>query len=568
MTVIELQDARRRWWLMACAIVGVALISSFNGIWNGFAYDDLYIVAGNDLIHDLGRAWRLFLLPYWPIRLGGDGYRPLTLVVFAAQWAMGRGSPMFFHAVTILLYAVTCVSIFWLTTLVMDTAYAWLAAALFAVHPVHVEAVANVVGQAEVWAGLLMILATAFYIRCRRDGRFGHRRQFAIALMYLAACLFKEHAISLPILLLASEYFILAGDDSLAGRLRALRPFYLGLLTIAAVYVALRGVILHKEFSGFTPFIPFVSLHVGYVDRVLTMLEVVPQWARLLLWPAVLAAEYGPPAYPIAHGPAWLQLPGILVVSAILTSIVLLRRRAPVVAFGLSWTVLTLLPSSNFILPSGILFAERTLFTPSVGIVVAVCGALPPLVGLLRTPYSRITVLAAVEALLVLGAAKSVIQTAVWRNNDSLFRDGIRSSPMVYRSHYMLGAWLMATKNYASGEREYLKAMQLFPYDPFVPYNLGQEYFHAGLYEQAYRMYERAERIMPNFQDAQAQMALARAMQGRYTEARQLATRAMRNGIGDSATLRAVLTASSLDERARAGVVSAVGKPERAVVVR
>jgi Tfp pilus assembly protein PilF len=132
----------------------------------------------------------------------------------------------------------------------------------------------------------------------------------------------------------------------------------------------------------------------------------------------------------------------------------------------------------------------------------------------------------------------------------------------------MLGAWLMAKREYAAGEREYLKAMQLFPSDPFVPYNLGQEYFHAGLYEQAYRMYERAERIMPNFQDAQGQMALARAMQGRYAEARQLAVRAMSRGVGDARTLRAILTASSVDEKARARMVSVIDKRQKAVVAR
>jgi hypothetical protein len=203
--------------------------------------------------------------------------------------------------------------------------------------------------------------------------------------MYFAAVLFKEHAIVLPAVLLCGEYFVVASDDSFAARLRSLRSFYLGLVLTAAIYIALRTVLLHKEFSGFTPFIPFVSLHVGYVDRVLTMFEVVPQWVRLLFWPAMLAAEYGPPAYPIAHGMSWLQLPGILFVVAIFVAGVLLRRRAPVVAFGLSWTVLTLLPASNFILPSGILFAERTLFTPSVGVVIAACGALLHLVGVLRS---------------------------------------------------------------------------------------------------------------------------------------------------------------------------------------
>ena len=69
--------------------------------------------------------------------------------------------------------------------------HAWLAAAFFAVHPVHVEAVANVVGQSEVWAALLLVSATAMYIGSRRDGTFSAGRQVAVLSMYVAAMLFN-----------------------------------------------------------------------------------------------------------------------------------------------------------------------------------------------------------------------------------------------------------------------------------------------------------------------------------------------------------------------------------------
>lgn len=97
---------------MAGAIAVLALVSSLNGLRNGFTYDDRHIVLANQYIKPLRRAWTLFVLPYWPIESGGDGYRPLTLVAFAVQWAIGSGSAMLFHGVAIIGYVVTCVSAF------------------------------------------------------------------------------------------------------------------------------------------------------------------------------------------------------------------------------------------------------------------------------------------------------------------------------------------------------------------------------------------------------------------------------------------------------------------------
>lgn len=558
----------RRWWWLAGGIALLSLASSFNGLWNDFAYDDLYIIVGNDLVHNVQRAWTLFVLPYWPIRLGGDGYRPLTLISFALEWAVAPGSAMFFHAVTIALYAVTSVAVFWLASLLIPTAYAWLAAAFFAVHPVHVEAVANVVGQSEVWAGLLLIVTTAAYIQWRRCSKFGVERQNVLVLCYFAGCLFKEHAVVLPALLLAAEWLVVGDETPLGERLRSLRPFFLSLLLVSCFYVAFRSLVIHKTVAGFSPFIPFVSLRVTYVDRVLTMLGVIPQWMRLLLWPARLTTEYGPPTNPIAHGLALWQLPGALILVGVFGLIVVAVRRAPVIAFGIIWLVVTLLPSSNLVLPSGILLAERTLFTPSFGAILAVCAALPLAAPHLHTPVTRVLVLVGLSTVMLAGIVKSIVRTAAWRNNDTLFASAVATSPMTYRSHYMLGAWMMAKQEYAIGEREYLAAMGLFPSDPFVAYNLGQEYFRAGLYDHAYAMYARAEQIMPAFQDVEAQLALTRAMQGRYTDAAALATRAIRNGVGDLKVLRAILTVASLDEMSRKKLAGRIIAQPRAVIAR
>src|ERR1043165_2314533 len=95
---------------LVAAIAVIALAASLNGLGNGFTYDDRHIVLVNPFIHDPSRIWTLFFLPYWPIPMGGDGYRPLTLAAFSIQWTLGGGTPLLFHAVNSAAYILVSVA--------------------------------------------------------------------------------------------------------------------------------------------------------------------------------------------------------------------------------------------------------------------------------------------------------------------------------------------------------------------------------------------------------------------------------------------------------------------------
>jgi len=546
---MSIRHRLRTLWLPA-SIASIAIASSFNGVLNGFTYDDLYIVRFNSLVHGLHRAWSLFLLPYWPLQYGGDGYRPLTMVMFALQWSAAPDSAPFFHLVSIALYAAVCVAAYRLALRLVTPTAAWVSTAIFAAHPVHVEAVASVVGQSELWTALMVLVGVELYLSARARGPLSRGRIAALALTCFCACLFKEHGVVLPALLLVAETTVVIDGRTVRDRARSLGPAYATWLGVSVLYVGWRWLVIGRGLSGFSAFVPFVTLKVSYFNRMLTMLGVVPTWLRLMVWPVRLTTEYGPPEFPIAdHLELW-QLPGFLIAVGALGLAVVARRRSPVVAFGVGWFALTLLPSSNLLLPSGILIAERTLFLPSFGAVVAVVAACS-LISVPRLPVVRIAALAGTGALIWLSIVRSIIRTADWRNNDRLFDAAVEASPNAYRSHYMRGAWLMTRKRYAEGEREYFRAIALFPNDPAVMYNLGQEYFYAGNFRQSYLMFDQAERLSPRFFDVQARKALALAALGRYAEARDLAGKALQIGVGDTAAMRAVLTAADLDATAR-----------------
>jgi len=492
-----------RWRLPEVAIALLALASSGIGIVNRFAYDDRFVVEQNAVVHSLHAWWRGFGMSYWGQEWGGDGYRPITILAFRIEWALGHGGPLAFHAANIALYVAASLLLFALARKILPLQAAWLAAACFAVHPVHVEAVANVVGQSELLVACAFLAATAAYLHDRMQGELRPRTAVLIALLYAIGCFSKEHAITLPAILIAAELTVIPDSTPLRARVRRLRPFYLGLVAVALAFVAARSAVLSDHsLGGFAPYTPFSTLHISTPQRILTALGVVPEWVRLLLWPARLSSDYSPPDIEIAQGVGIGQLPGALLLVALVAFAVVLRRRQGVISFGICFAALTLLPSSNFILPAGIVLAERTLFLPSVGAMLIV-GALADLVAsTLRNRetakrFASVAVLAPAALVIVLGAARSESRTKIWHDNEVLLRQAVVDAPLSYHAHYTLAGWNFEHKRLRAGEAEARRALSLFPYDPSVTFGLAEQYSRVGLCQPALPLYRWARGLDP-----------------------------------------------------------------------
>src|SRR5439155_2787621 len=106
------------------------------------------------------------------------------------------------------------------------------------------------------------------------------------------------------------------------------------------------------------------------------------------------------------------------------------------------------------------------------------------------------------------GALKSAMRTRVWHDNDRLFRQGVVDAPLSYRAHYMLGAWAFEQQRKREGEQEYRRALTLFPYDPFVAYNLAKQYREVGLCVQAVPFFRWAYALDPGMQIGHGSYAL------------------------------------------------------------
>ena len=288
----------------------------------------------------------------------------------------------------------------------------------------------------------------------------------AIAALYAIACFAKEHGIVLPAMLGAAELTVISDATAVAGTDTARAPVLSGAHARRREHARRSVVRARGPFARWVPAVHAVqhACTSAIGDRVLTALGVVPEWIRLLFWPAHLSSEYGPPEIEIAQGFSISQLPGLALLVAILGLGVVLRRRQPVISFGIAFACITLLPSSNFLLPAGIVLAERTLFLPSVGAMLIV-GAVAVLLAERparrdgrRASKARSWRASSAAALIAAAMARSIQRTTVWRDNDRLFRQAVLDSPLDYRAHFMLGAWDFEQKRKREGEAEYRKS--------------------------------------------------------------------------------------------------------------
>jgi hypothetical protein len=514
-----------RRWLPRATVALLALFATITSLGHDFTYDDRGVVFDNEGVHSLAHLPRLVFETYWPRKYGGDGYRPFVLSMFTMEWAAANGAPWVFHLVNILLAVATALAVFWCASAILPRFGAWVAAALFAVHPVHVEVTGNVVGQSELAVALCLALAVGLYLRRRASRSLRGRDVASMAALFAVALFSKEHAMVLPGILLAAELTVLPGE-SWRERVRVLRPLMLVLIAVALAYLYLRGLV-QRDLTGFVAYPIFRFLKMGPMDRIGTMMNELPRVAQLLLFPTRLSADYSPNEINVANGFDLLQIPGLFICLGTLILVVALRTRARVASFGILWTIVAFLPVSNLIVPAGFVIAERTLFFPSVGVAL-VAGAIAEYVRANATVTRQRLAGGVIALLLVAGLARSIDRQRAWKNNDIFFETLLRDAPNGYRTHFMYARHVGLNSHLSQMEIEYRRAIRIFPYDASMTMSIADAYTRAGLCKPAVALFEWTFGVQPEANEGRYQYVYCLAKLGRWTDVRREALEGLR----------------------------------------
>lgn len=432
-----------RWgaWLAAAA-GGLVFL---NTISNGFVYDDLPIVRDNPRIRSLGNLPEIWMSDWWQpqdaeqevgYRHRDRLYRPLAMFTFALNYAIGGLRPVGYHLVNIGLHAAAC----WLVwrfaqRLFADTAISSCAALLFAVHPIHCEAVAGVVGRAEVLASLFLLLGLLVLLPAGRAAGLG--RAAGAAVLFLAALFSKETAVCyMPVALIVLHA---AAEKPARGRVRWWLMHAAVLLVPLVVYLPLRYAALdHHLLRDAAPTVfmnPLVLADLPH--RWLHALTILGHYTRLLVVPAQLSANYGLAVIDPDRGPELMTLVGAVTVVVAAVALVgyarpqtTWRRLAVLTALSIASYALI----SNTVLLIGVSLAERLLYWPSVPMLLAVALAVVQLWryaasnGKLSAGVLRLLRVCGVLLLVGLGL-RSVVRNADWWDNLVLFARDVQTHP-------------------------------------------------------------------------------------------------------------------------------------------
>jgi len=447
----------------ALAAAALAAAVALPSVRNGFVEDDRWIVAQRPILRHPGSFHTLIAEPYWPRAFGASLWRPVALASFALDYRVSE-RPAWFHAVNVLWAAAAAGALTLLACSIAGTGAGLITGLLFASHPVHVEAFAGVVGRAELIAAFCYAVALLCALRVPGN-RWWLLGVAAAAAFAIGA---KEHAATLPaavLLLLAARR--VSWTSALSAAAVAAMP--------VALYFALRSSVIPGALAGgLAPGLEGLTLPA----RAWAMLGISLEWWRLLLFPAHLSADYSPAQVVVATGLTPRHLFAALLWLGALWAAWRARRVAPAVTIGLGWLVLTLLPVANLV-PTEILVAERTLYLPSWGLLLAIGSA----VMLARLP-PRITVLA-VALVAGLFAGRSIARIPAWRDDEHWYAALQHDAPRSYRTLWMQGTDEFAAGRWGSGERLLHAAIAAAPGIPGPREDLAHFYATAGLWAQA-----------------------------------------------------------------------------------
>ncbi len=511
--------------LLSCTLVAVLL--HLPTLTHDFVFDDWGVIGFNPLMHDVRALPKLLVTSYWndpPHRR--MLYRPLSSMSFAIDRALAGGmKARWFHLVNVLLHG--CV-----TSLVTLLAFEILpgigppamAGMLFAVHPVHVETVAGIVGRSEILAAGGVLLAILCHRRALRiPGRSGVAWMAASWVTYGLGVMSKESAVVAPALCLLAEATFPALDDPPRPRRRL--ALYAGHATVLVGSLVLRLAVLGTlGVGGPIPYVDNPAASAGPIAGRLTALGTVPRYAVLLLWPARLSADYSYDQIPIVRtlGDPW-AVGGLLLVLVTIGGGIWLLRRAPACACGLLWIAVSACLTSNLVFFIGTIFAERLMYLPSAGLCLLVgwgvaAGA--------RRKTGKL-VLAGAAAALILSAARTWARIPDWKDDFALYSSAARVSPRSARIRYNLGNAYLRAGDDAAAERHYRAALAIYTDFNDARVNLGMALLHQSRAREAVGLLEGAAQRDPGSADVAVNLGAAYRALGEDTVAEREFRRAL-----------------------------------------
>ncbi len=461
----------------------------------------------------------------WAFTTGhAANWHPLTWLSHMADVSLFGLRPSGHHATNLVLHVANTLLLFFLFRRMTEDTWrsAWVAA-LFAVHPAHVESVAWVAERKDLLCAGFWLATTWAYVSWVRNS--GKGRYLLVLLLFAAGLMSKPMIVSLPLVLLLLDYRPL-GRMQDHGRAAAL---------LRRAPDGSPGLILEKVplflLAAASSVVTFLVQRAG---GAVGSLETYPLWARvgnaavayvrylkMLFWPAHLAVFYPHPGTSLSSAAVVGSALLLLLISA---AVVALRRPAPFLFVGWFWFLVTLLPVIGVVQVGLQALADRYTYVPFIGLFVAIAWGVPAIAT--RRRFGRLALPAATAAVLALSLSAAA-QARVWKNTETLFLNAIKNTRDNGVAHNNLGEYYNAKEQPVEAQKYLTVALRIHSDKSAVHTNLGVSLFLTGRLEEARQEFSQALRLKPDNATAWNNLARVQFVWGEVPQAIRLYKRAV-----------------------------------------
>jgi tetratricopeptide (TPR) repeat protein len=481
----------------AALIILVTVLAYFPTLRGGFVFDDYELIIRNPMVkadNGLQRFW---------FTTEASEYYPLTWSAWWLEWRLWGTSPLGYHVVNVLLHAASAVLV-WLVLRHLKIPGAWLAAVVFAVHPVNVATVAWISEQKNTLSMFFYLLAILLYLRFDEENQWRWYR-FSLA-AFLLALLSKSAVVMLPVVLLGCLWW------------RRGRVQWKDLLHSASFFTLSLGQALvalwfhsHRGVEGF-------GSRSGFPLRLATAGRVPWFYLSKALLPLNLMVVY--PKWHIDASQWASYAPGLLLVGMLGVFWWTRKTWGRPWLFGLGYFVVTLFPVLGFFDQSFYRYssvADHWQYYSIIGVIALVVATGKGICEWIQWRYWRSGTLLGLAVAVVLAAA-TWRRGWIYHDNITLWRDNVARNPAPW-PHNNLGCALQDRGEFDGAIQQFEQALRLDANYPEAESNLGNALLLAGKPEEAMRHWEQALQLKPDFPQVQYNLGLCLARQGKLSEA-------------------------------------------------
>jgi tetratricopeptide (TPR) repeat protein len=512
------------------------LIPYFDSLWGDFVFDDVPLVQRDRFYVQEDNPLKCWTRDFWKENMKQGLYRPFTLFSYWVNAKIsGIHSPAFRIGNLIFHFLVTILVFNFAVRLRFGHWVAMFAAVLFAVHPIHTEAVIPAFGRGELLCAIFLLCALIIH------SHIGKNKLLCIVsgLSFLFACWSKEHALAfLPLCVLLDLYLRTQEKSSdstgIKNFARSMAPVYLLYVCMAAVFFASRyfalGTLIPSK-NNFNPAIDNPIALCQFPLNVITALKVQGLALFKFFWPAVLSHDYSyaqlPPSVSVFDWKSWLTVVLFLGVPGLIC--VAFRKLKFKIVFLLAAYAVCIIPAGNFIIMAGTIFGERLQYIPSIWLCMFSALA----VSLLFRKFSAKTVLVLSAAIIIAASVRTYERGKDWDNQMSLAAAGVRSAPNSVKTWNNLAIQLgeysdkeIDPKEQANKYKEAVlacdRAISIYPPCLNSYANRGIYYSLLGYYDEAEKDFRKVISLYQKDSHVNYALGALLADQGRLDEAKAL----------------------------------------------